>query len=211
MVKHHKTGRWDKEATVIQQRKDRLSYILKNEHGQTFIRGRRLLKPKPRQITPDRVLRSHLQRQEEETSDTPNQRIYPSKPESQQDDNNRQTLTHPQVSISSPNNEELEVISDTGKHQWNIHTKHSMTTLNVHTHTIGYLRVLAIAILTTAVIWHIIRKHLRRGQLLRRGTTITSPTTATNYESNRRIEDTSNKDVPTRISKHSPWENKWSN
>ena len=47
LVKHHKTGRWDKEATVIQKREDGLSYIIKDEHGQTFIRGRRLLKPNP--------------------------------------------------------------------------------------------------------------------------------------------------------------------
>ena len=49
LVKHHKTGHWDAETKIIQKREDGLSYVIEDEHGQTFIWGRRLLKPKPKQ------------------------------------------------------------------------------------------------------------------------------------------------------------------
>ena len=77
LVKYYKTGCWDTEATIIQRREDGLSYIIEDEHGHAFIRGRRLLKPKPKHTTSDRILRSHNQKQEEEANKPPNQRRYP--------------------------------------------------------------------------------------------------------------------------------------
>ena len=33
LIKHHKTGRWNKEAEVIEQRQDKLSYAIKSNPG----------------------------------------------------------------------------------------------------------------------------------------------------------------------------------
>ena len=66
LVKHHKSGRWDTEATVTQQREDKLSYVIKDNNGRTFIRGQRLLKPVPNHHFSDRVLRSHKKPKEKE-------------------------------------------------------------------------------------------------------------------------------------------------
>ena len=78
-MKHPKTGRWDTEAKMIQKREDSLSYIIADEHSQTFIRGRRLIKPKPKQITSDRVLRSNQHKATEQHKDEPQQRRTPAK------------------------------------------------------------------------------------------------------------------------------------
>ena len=58
--------------------------------------------------------------------------------------------------------------------------KTAMKTLNLHSNTIECLGILAIVIAATAVIWYIIRKYLRRGQLLHSWTTIPNTNTITN-------------------------------
>ena len=47
LVKHQQTGRWNKETEVVEQRDDKLSYVIKDDTGQILIRRRRLVKPKP--------------------------------------------------------------------------------------------------------------------------------------------------------------------
>ena len=58
LIKHHRTCHWNTEAEVLEQRENRLSYIIKDDTGQILIRGRCLLKPKPIPAKADRVLRS---------------------------------------------------------------------------------------------------------------------------------------------------------
>ena len=77
LVKHHKTGRWDTEATIVKQREDKLSYVIKDNNRHTFIRERRLLKPTPRRTTSDRVLRSHQKAEEKEETKPVQERRYP--------------------------------------------------------------------------------------------------------------------------------------
>ena len=79
LVKHHKTGRWDTEVKIIQKREHGLSYIIEDENGQQLIRGRRLLKPRPKQTTSDRVLRSNQQKTTEHHNNEPQERRYPQK------------------------------------------------------------------------------------------------------------------------------------
>ena len=56
--------------------------------------------------------------------------------------------------------------------------KTGMTTLNVNSNTIGYLGILA----ATAAIWCIIRRYLRRGQLLHSWTSITNTNATRSYQ-----------------------------
>lgn len=59
LVKHQTTGRWNKEAEIIKQIEDKLSYVIRDDTGQILARGRRLLKAKPAPSAKlDRVLRS---------------------------------------------------------------------------------------------------------------------------------------------------------
>ena len=44
-MQHHITGKWDTSVQVIRKRKDSNSYIVSAPDGNTYIRGRRLLKP----------------------------------------------------------------------------------------------------------------------------------------------------------------------
>ena len=69
-----------------------------------------------------------------------------------------------------------------------------MTTLNVHSNTIGYLGLLVIAVAAAATIWNFIRKHLRRGQLLHNWTSITN--TKRSYQEDNDI-DRTNATTPT--------------
>ena len=45
LIQHHATKDWSDAGTIIEQREDRLSYIVETDDGRSFIRGRRLLKP----------------------------------------------------------------------------------------------------------------------------------------------------------------------
>ena len=44
-MQHHITGKWDMTVQVIRKRKDGNSYVVSAPDGNTYIRGRRLLKP----------------------------------------------------------------------------------------------------------------------------------------------------------------------
>ena len=44
-MQHHITGKWDTTVQVIRKRKDGNSYVVSAPDGNTYIRGRRLLKP----------------------------------------------------------------------------------------------------------------------------------------------------------------------
>ena len=77
LVKHHRSGRWDTEATVTKQREDKLSYVIRDNNGQTFIRGRRLTKPVHNYHTSDRVLRSHKKPKEKEKNTVQSSKAVP--------------------------------------------------------------------------------------------------------------------------------------
>ena len=38
LIKHQQTGRWNKEAKVVKQRDDKLSYVIKDDTGQILVR-----------------------------------------------------------------------------------------------------------------------------------------------------------------------------
>ena len=44
-MQHHITGKWDTSVQVVRKRKDGNSYVVAAPDGNTYIRGRRLLKP----------------------------------------------------------------------------------------------------------------------------------------------------------------------
>ena len=44
-MQHHLTGKWDTSVQVVWKRKDGNSYVVAAPDGNTYIRGRRLLKP----------------------------------------------------------------------------------------------------------------------------------------------------------------------
>ena len=44
-MQHHITGKWDTQVQVVRKRKDGNSYVVSTADGNTYIRGRRLLKP----------------------------------------------------------------------------------------------------------------------------------------------------------------------
>ena len=39
LIKHQQAGRWDREAEVVKQREDKLSYVIKDNTGQILIHG----------------------------------------------------------------------------------------------------------------------------------------------------------------------------
>ena len=58
-MQHHITGKWDTKVTVRMKRKEGNSYVVCAEDGNTYIRGRRLLKPinHPQYLIPSRTPR----------------------------------------------------------------------------------------------------------------------------------------------------------
>ena len=71
LIKHQQTGRWNKEAEVVEQRNDKLSYVIRDNTGQILVRGLRLLKPKPPSLArSDLMLRSHTRQQTGQEADS---------------------------------------------------------------------------------------------------------------------------------------------
>ena len=58
-MQHHISGKWDTKVTVRMKRKEGNSYVVCAEDGNTYIRGRRLLKPinHPQYLIPSRTPR----------------------------------------------------------------------------------------------------------------------------------------------------------
>ena len=52
--------------------------------------------------------------------------------------------------------------------------KKVVISLDIHNHTVGYIGIMVIGAIIIAAIWYIIRKHLRRGRLLRQGIPFTN-------------------------------------
>ena len=66
-MQHHVTGKWDTKVTVRMKRKEGNSYVVCAEDGNTYIRGRRLLKPinLPQYLIPSRTPRDRSTTKEE--------------------------------------------------------------------------------------------------------------------------------------------------
>jgi hypothetical protein len=70
LIKHHISGRWNREAKITQIRPDKMSYELLDTDNTKLVRGRRLLKPKPIPFVSDILTRSKAKLQA--TSTAPN-------------------------------------------------------------------------------------------------------------------------------------------
>ena len=66
-MQHHITGKWDTKVTVRMKRKEGNSYVVCAEDGNTYIRGRRLLKPiyHPQYLLPSRTPRDQSPKKQE--------------------------------------------------------------------------------------------------------------------------------------------------
>ena len=66
-MQHHITGKWDTKVTVRMKRKEGNSYVVCVEDGNTYIRGRRLLKPinHPQYLLPSRTPRDQSPKRED--------------------------------------------------------------------------------------------------------------------------------------------------
>ena len=71
-MQHHITGKWDTKVTVRMKRKEGNSYVVCAEDGNTYIRGRRLLKPinHPQYLLPSRTPRDQSPKKQDSPKDT---------------------------------------------------------------------------------------------------------------------------------------------
>ena len=72
-MQHHITGKWDTKVTVRMKRKEGNSYVVCAENGNTYIRGRRLLKPinHPQYLLPSRTPRDQSPKKQDSEPKTP--------------------------------------------------------------------------------------------------------------------------------------------
>ena len=72
-MQHHITGKWDTKVTVRMKRKEGNSYVVYADDGNTYIRGRRLLKPinHPQYLLPSRTPRATSPKKSNSAPKTP--------------------------------------------------------------------------------------------------------------------------------------------